>query len=248
MKLAQYSLTCCEGCTISLINALIRNPKVLNKVEVVASRIAGLKGVVEADVAIVEGSVITVKDREVLKEIREKSKVLIALGSCACNGGLNALRKELAQALKEVYSGSIELKHLERVEPVKNVVKVDLEVPGCPPPDSEIEKLLESIILGKKFAEVYKTVCYECKSMGLPCFLERGEACLGALTRGGCKALCIRYGQPCIGCRGLASEPRIEQYREAVEKHGLNLDEVRELAKIFLGEVLKDGNPRDKQS
>ena len=34
------------------------------------------------------------------------------------------------------------------------------------------------------------------------CLINQGYLCVGASTRGGCRALCTRPGYPCVGCRG----------------------------------------------
>jgi F420-non-reducing hydrogenase small subunit len=34
------------------------------------------------------------------------------------------------------------------------------------------------------------------------CLLAQGFPCLGPVTRGGCKALCVKGGMPCTGCFG----------------------------------------------
>ena len=69
--------------------------------------------------------------------------------------------------------------------------------------------------------KIAKTVCQECgrkkdkkmrpthllgfqHGMVLPdiCLINQGYLCIGTSTRGGCRALCTRAGQPCVGCRG----------------------------------------------
>ncbi|CAD7781976.1 NADH ubiquinone oxidoreductase, 20 Kd subunit [Candidatus Methanoperedenaceae archaeon GB37] len=45
----------------------------------------------EADVAIVSGGVRTEEQKEILQKIREKCKTLVALGTCAINGGIPAM-------------------------------------------------------------------------------------------------------------------------------------------------------------
>ena len=42
----------------------------------------------------------------------------------------------------------------------------------------------------------------QCPRRGKDCFLREKTICLGALTHGGCDAVCIRQNIPCIMCRG----------------------------------------------
>ena len=58
------------------------------------------------DVAIIEGGVRTEHEVETTKKIRERSSILIALGSCACFGGVPGLAnlKEGDELLNRIYS------------------------------------------------------------------------------------------------------------------------------------------------
>ena len=44
------------------------------------------------DIAFIEGSITRPQDEEMLKDIREKSKMLVSLGACATIGGVNKLK------------------------------------------------------------------------------------------------------------------------------------------------------------
>ncbi|MEM3357213.1 MAG: F420-nonreducing hydrogenase, partial [Candidatus Bathyarchaeia archaeon] len=50
-----------------------------------------LKEVPEVDLAIVEGGVRTQADENLIREVRAKSKILVALGICATHGGITTL-------------------------------------------------------------------------------------------------------------------------------------------------------------
>ncbi|MDI6888090.1 MAG: NADH-quinone oxidoreductase subunit B family protein [Methanocellales archaeon] len=76
----------------------------------------------EADILIITGCV-TEQWKTKLKELYDKipePKVVVAVGSCACSGGI------FDQEGKRVYP------------PIKNFIPVAAEVPGCPPRPSEI--------------------------------------------------------------------------------------------------------------
>ncbi len=46
------------------------------------------------------------------------------------------------------------------------------------------------------------------------CLINQGYLCIGASTRGGCRAICTRPGYPCVGCRG-PSDAFIEKESQA---------------------------------
>ena len=102
-----------------------------------------------SDVTFVEGAIATVEDEKKVKMIREKSKRLVAVGSCAVTGLPSAQRNTFDDSTKREIMLIIErFGHLEKVHPVKDIVKIDYQVPGCPM-DEEI--FLD--VLGKCFAE-----------------------------------------------------------------------------------------------
>ena len=53
------------------------------------------------DIAFVEGVVATERDLECLKEVRERSQTLVAIGTCAVWGGLPAMRNALSREALE---------------------------------------------------------------------------------------------------------------------------------------------------
>lgn len=182
------------------------------------------------DVAIIEGGVRTEHEVELAKKIRERSSILITLGSCACFGGIPGLAnlKPGDELLGKVYSqkGTI-LKEtpavdvmLPKQQPIGDYVKVDYSIPGCPPEMSDIATILTTLLSGGT-PELSKTdVCEICprervgeyskklkrmyEEVADPkrCFLEQGFLCMGPATLGGCGAPCPQAGMPCDGCRG----------------------------------------------
>ena len=86
-----------------------------------------------SDVTFVEGAIATKEDEEMLKSIREKSKRIVAIGSCASTGLPSAQRNQFDESTKREIMMVIErFGHLEKVHPIKDIVKVDYSVPGCP--------------------------------------------------------------------------------------------------------------------
>jgi NAD-reducing hydrogenase small subunit len=101
----------------------------------------------EVDLCLVEGAVYAEEHVHELKELRARSKVLVAFGDCAVNGNVPAMRNRvgLADVLEKAYvksetgdnSGPIPsvgvTALLPKVGPLHEYVKVDYYIPGCPP-------------------------------------------------------------------------------------------------------------------
>ena len=129
----------------------------------------------EADVALVTGCVRNEENKLIAQEIRNKSKILVANGSCACFGGIPALanmwtREELLDkvyhAIKSTEPGDPPTEHvpplLDRVYALDEVVKVDVFLPGCPTDPSLLVDALKALIENKPFTLSEKAVCEDC--------------------------------------------------------------------------------------
>ncbi|VVC00058.1 F420-non-reducing hydrogenase subunit G [uncultured archaeon] len=102
-----------------------------------------------SDVTFVEGAIATKEDEAKLKDIREKSKRIVAIGSCACTGLPSAQRNSFDdEKRKEIMLVVERFGHLEKVHPLKDIVKVDYSVPGCP-----MDERIFMDTLGKVLAE-----------------------------------------------------------------------------------------------
>ena len=139
--------------------------------------------------------------------------------------------------MRLVYLSEINVDHIYEVKPLSSVVKVDVEIPGCPPQPKEIRTFLINTLLGKKFRLPDASVCQECRARGLPCLLKSGIPCLGPITRAGCGALCISRGNPCLGCRGVIEDATLDLIEDAFTKNGLSIDSLRDLVKIYLAKT-----------
>jgi F420-non-reducing hydrogenase small subunit len=90
----------------------------------------------EVDVALFAGAIRTEADRQAALKLREKSRLLVAVGACAAFGGLPALANLAvpAEAGGPESNGGPPLPRCEpRVSNLSRVVPVDYVVPGCPP-------------------------------------------------------------------------------------------------------------------
>ena len=136
MKVNIVSLTCCAGCVSSFLNAGEALLEVLlGDFEIVYSpTFIDLKEIPNVDLAIVEGGVRTKDDEKLIREVRAKSRTLVALGICATHGGITSLGNMLSlkKLLEKEYSliDTAKLPELEDLMyPVCNFVDVDYYIP-----------------------------------------------------------------------------------------------------------------------
>jgi coenzyme F420-reducing hydrogenase gamma subunit len=181
----------------------------------------------EYDVALVEGAVTTEEHVELLREVRERASVLIALGSCAVTGGIPGLAAtgELDAHCDAVYGEGAGVAR-GRIAPraVPTVVPVDYVVPGCPIDTAEYLQVLSRALMGLADKTPQMPMCGACKTRENECFIEAGTMCLGLVTRAGCGAACTSLGRPCTGCRGIAPDANLASAREIFAAHGWDLD------------------------
>jgi len=210
-KIGIFSLTGCGGDQLMILNLEPVLLDLLSRFDIKDFQEgSSYKEDVELDIALVEGSVSTKTDLEKLKKIRERSKMLIAIGDCAIGGCVQAMRNgqmSMEERMKKVYGVSEDYYDVLEPKGLSSYVKVDLEIPGCPIEKDEILHAITSLLHGDMPEEIDYPVCVECKLNGYPCVLvEKGMPCLGPLVTAGCNARCPRLGLDCIGCRGPISD------------------------------------------
>lgn len=231
-KVAFFDFASCEGCQLQIVNLEEKILDLIEVVDVVSFREAMKEHSDDYDIAVIEGSIMRPMDEERLKGIRENADILVALGACACTGGLNKLRNmwPVDKVKERVYGDAdIEDNPLFDAFPTKavdEVVKVDYYIPGCPIDREEFTKIMVSLAMGKKPKLPQYPVCVECKKNENVCVFELGQFCMGPITRGGCKAICPTHGEGCDGCRGYLDDPRINAQKDVLRKYGVSLDEM----------------------
>jgi sulfhydrogenase subunit delta len=206
-RLGIYSLTGCAGDQLQILNMEDELLELVARFIIVDFQEgSSYKEPGSIDIALVEGTVSTERDLMHLKEIREKTKILIAFGNCAVEGCIQAMRNgstSLAEKLKDVYG--VEPNYFDALEskPLNEYVKVDLNIPGCPVEKDETLRAIISLLSGNTPQAFTYPVCVECKLNEYPCLItEKNLPCLGPLVRAGCNARCPGLGLDCIGCRG----------------------------------------------
>lgn len=210
-RVAVHKFASCDGCQLAFLNAGEALLELARRVRFVHFAEAGIVAPeAEADIAFVEGSITTGEDALRIRDIRARSRLLVALGACATAGGIQALRNGRmhgADWLKAVYAHPETLAALDTSTPLSAHVKVDLELSGCPVTPRQVLAVLADVLAGVGPRQVAEPVCLECKRAGYACVLvARGEPCMGPVTQAGCGALCPAQGRACYGCFGPAEQ------------------------------------------
>jgi F420-non-reducing hydrogenase small subunit len=199
-KFAMYWAASCGGCEIAFLDIrekildfdaaadLVFCPCIMDtKYRDVEAMADG-----EIDVTLFNGGIRNEENLHMAKLLRQKSKVLVAFGSCSSEGcipGLANLKTKeeiidyvyrgapsvvsgntvLPQAVTDTPSGRLTLPALfDDLRTLEQVVDVDYKMPGCPPVAEQIWAVCETILSGKLppkgslIGVNPKTVCDEC--------------------------------------------------------------------------------------
>lgn len=227
-KVAFFDFTDCEGCQLQFANMGLTLLEITQLVDIVNFREVMSEDGQDYEIAFIEGSITTDNDVKRIKKIREKAKVLVALGSCATIGGVNGIknRTPLEVAKQKVYGQKQDMVSTILTMPVHKVVKVDYFINGCPVYIPEILEVIKCILMRKPYVVPNYAVCVECKNNENVCRYEKDEECMGPVTRAGCNSWCINNGNRCYGCRGLVDEPAVGGAKDILLKYGLKLEDI----------------------
>ena len=145
IKIGWFSFSCCEGGAIVMTEVMNDHWQEWKKIfDFRHVRIFQSKNTFdEFDIAFVEGAVTSPKQEERVKEIRNISKKFVAVGSCAIVGLPAGQRNTFTPEQKENIDFLItRFGALPKVKKLSEVVKVDVEIPGCPmSPEIFLEKV-----------------------------------------------------------------------------------------------------------
>jgi F420-non-reducing hydrogenase small subunit len=200
IKLAFYWGASCGGCEIAVLDIDERILDVVAAADILFWPVAidvkykdveAMK-VKAIDVCFFNGSVRTSEQERMAKLLREKSKVLVAFGACACNGGIPGLanlankeeifrvayldnpstpnpEKVVPKTSVKVKEGTLELPEFyDTVKALNQAVDVDYYLPGCPPHPDRIMDAVNAIVENKlppkgSVLTPLKSVCDECR-------------------------------------------------------------------------------------
>jgi coenzyme F420-reducing hydrogenase gamma subunit len=219
-SVAVYKFSSCDGCQLSILNLEDELLDLVGVVEIayfLEARRRTLPG--PYDVALVEGSVTTPHEAERIREIRQQAKILVALGTCATAGGIQALRNftKVEDLALMVYQHPEYLQTLKKSTPIAEHVKVDMELWGCPVNKYQLLEVVQAILQKRRPNLPSHSVCLDCKRAGRVCVVvSQGIACLGPGTRAGCGAICPSNGRGCYGCFGPAPNADLQAVTAAL--------------------------------
>ena len=201
LKLALYWAASCGGCEIGQLQIGDKLLKLVEVADIVFWPVAidAKYKDVEAmpdksiDVCLFNGGIRNSEQEHIAKMLRDKAKVLIAYGACACNGGIPALANlfnkdmvfqrvyletpsmdnnegVLPQIDYKVAEGELTLPAFyDTVQSLRQTVDVDYFIPGCPPEEKTTWLALQALIDGKLppkgtvISGSAKAVCDECQ-------------------------------------------------------------------------------------
>ena len=229
-----FTFTCCEGCqfTVLFIDKIM---SILERFNIVYFNLLKEKNeVTELDLAFLEGAITTSTEIQELKEIREKSKYVVAMGACAINGGIPAMRNfvESSSLRKYIYHHKV---HPDSVSAsgIGEHIDVNYYMRGCPIIKNEFVEFMESYLHGQVMEPYEGPVCSQCPRRGVNCFLKEKVECLGAVTHGGCNALCPSDNIPCMLCRGPTDKLNVAAEIKMFERFGLDVKEIHDRLNMF---------------
>jgi NAD-reducing hydrogenase small subunit len=161
-RLATVWLDGCSGCHMSLLDMDEVIVNIAKRIEVVYGPLVDAQEFPKAvDVAVIEGAISSQEDLERVRLIRQRSKLVVALGDCAVTGNVPAMRNQIVprKLLERIYIEGVQENPgiptegvpalLRHAIPVHEVVKVDLHVPGCPPSAAAIVFVLGELLDGR---------------------------------------------------------------------------------------------------
>jgi len=145
IKIGWFSFSCCEDNTIVMTEVMNEHWQEWKKIfDFRHVRVLKSKNIFdEFDISFIEGAVASEEQEEKIKKIREKSKKLVAVGSCAIVGLPAGQRNSFTLEQKASIDFLItRFGAFPSVKKVSDVVKVNVEIPGCPmSPDVFLEKM-----------------------------------------------------------------------------------------------------------
>lgn len=242
-RIAIIDLTDCEGCQVELLSLQEKLLEFYQNVEIVNWRLIQDKKEENYELALVEGSPFTSEEIEILKKIRQQSKILVAFGTCAALGGIPAIlpKERRDYWYQKIYGKNYKPRGIDAL-PLSEVVLVDYVIPGCPINGEEALRIIIDLLHGRQPSLRNYPVCFECKIKGNPCRLLNNKPCLGPITCGGCQAICVSNGEMCWGCFGLREDANLVAL-EKILKNSSSEKEIQTYFSMFLSRVFKKNFP-----
>ncbi len=239
--LGVFSLTGCAGDQMQILNLESLLPVLAEEIDIVHFPMAREENADGPfDIALVEGAVSNTDEIEEINRIREKSKIVVAFGTCACFGGVPNIANFIdGKIVCTVYPPGAHVEHLCATG-IDTYVNVDYQLRGCPVSRRELLETLHALAADKIPIVESKSVCSECRTRENKCLFPQG-ACMGPISLAGCDAVCTSNGFLCEGCRGPTDDANIDAYLQMCKQHKLSPAEIRKKLTTFAGSSKKYG-------
>jgi NAD-reducing hydrogenase small subunit len=157
VRLATVWLDGCSGCHMSLLDMDAGILDVARKADIVYGPLVDAQVFPDdVDVTLVEGAVSSQEDIARIQKIRQSTRTLVALGDCAVTGNVPAMRNSIPVVLllRRIYPDGAPDDRVPalaaQARPLRDFVKVDLHIPGCPPSAQTIFGLVNDLLEGRK--------------------------------------------------------------------------------------------------
>ncbi len=242
VTIAVESLCSCGGCEAALLETGEPLLEILPELTFVQMSLLTDRSAPfpRAAVGVVAGAVRRQGHLPRLRAFRERVDVLVAVGTCAVTGGLPAMSGLPGVDLEALAHPDCTVPGpapdpdddlLPVCSAVNEHVRVDLELPGCPPHPDWVGECILSLVDARPPLLPGRCVCDTCPARrsdaqplddtlfrmldqpdtpprgdlaDMPCLLEQGFMCMGPVTKAGCGG---RTGRPqcvsaCVPCRG----------------------------------------------
>ena len=223
---AVWKFASCDGCQLTIIDCEDELLAIAAALDLRMFLEAGPSELLDHyDLSLVEGSITTEHDAERIRDVRERSGLLITIGACATAGGVQALRNtaDVGAFTAAVYARPDWIHTLATSTPIADHVKVDLELRGCPVSKEQLLATITALLAGRRPSVTSHSVCVECKQAGNACVLvAQGAACLGPVTQAGCQALCPSLQRGCFGCFGPSEAANVDALHATWRAAGLD--------------------------
>ena len=180
-KVAFYWCASCGGCEESIVDLAEDILTVADAVEIVFWPVAldfkrhHVEAMEDGSIlaTLINGSVRTSEQEEMVRLLRSKSRVIVAHGSCACMGGIPSLANQFDREaiLRYVYEGAPTVENEEKTRPrtryqedgrvtnlpefrnltrsLDQVIDVDYYLPGCAPTPKLIKEAVMVLLSGE---------------------------------------------------------------------------------------------------
>jgi F420-non-reducing hydrogenase small subunit len=187
VKLSEEWFAICGGCEVTILDIgeplleVLQNIEIVHMPVLMDHKLFGQTGeksemeLPEADIGIVAGGIRNEENKHLAEQMRSKVNTLIAIGSCACFGGIPALANQfkLEELYEKVYRDSVTTHSApnpdqdippltDRVYAVDEVVEVDVYIPGCPTSPEIVAEALTALLEGREWSLPERSVCDDC--------------------------------------------------------------------------------------